>query len=205
MENNIKNGIDSKLFAERVREARGKLSQREFGEKCMLTAQAISKYENADDEDGRLPSIENAAAIAKAAGVSLDWLAGLSDEKSLNGQSKNNMQFETYWDLYLLLRKIACIFGGSLTVKKVKHENEWDEDINDYVSYEAREVTLTIPDELLARFHETAEAIDNLAEKEWKVGGLISIHETARLGLQKKMEMIEIPFQRNDDVWIESR
>ena len=66
-------------FKERLREARTKagLKQSELSEMSNVTAATISAYECSDGKKGQNPSLENAARLAKALNVSIDWLYGL--------------------------------------------------------------------------------------------------------------------------------
>ncbi len=62
-------------FGQRLKEQRTKkgLNQKELSSICGVSTQTISGYE----KGGKLPTIDNAARLAKALGVSLDWLAGI--------------------------------------------------------------------------------------------------------------------------------
>ena len=67
-------------FSLRLREARErkKLTQKQLAELAGITAASVSAYEKLDS--AKSPSIEIAIQLAKALGVSLDWLAGISDD-----------------------------------------------------------------------------------------------------------------------------
>ena len=65
-----------KIFAHRLkmaREIKG-WSQKELAKRSKCSQNAVSNYERGV----QLPSLENAADLAVALGVSLDWLTGLS-------------------------------------------------------------------------------------------------------------------------------
>lgn len=84
-ENNLGDKMEQdNIFAKRLKESRLRtgLKQADLAEKAGITAASISAYESADGTKGKNPSLENAKAIAKALGVSLDWLCGLSDSNS---------------------------------------------------------------------------------------------------------------------------
>ena len=67
------------LFGERMAHARKKrkVSQEELSKKLGVHAPIIGRYERSEVK----PSIEVAAKIAQALGVSLDYLSGISDQE----------------------------------------------------------------------------------------------------------------------------
>lgn len=70
------------IFAQRMKQSRENkgLKQNELAKIVGVTPTTISAYEKSDDEgNGKKPTLENAQAIAKALGVSLDWLSGMSN------------------------------------------------------------------------------------------------------------------------------
>lgn len=68
------------LFAKRLREARESKGWRQsaLSEASGISAATISAYESYDANKGKRPSLNNAISLAKALGVSLDWMCGLS-------------------------------------------------------------------------------------------------------------------------------
>ena len=72
--------MDLSVFGKRLKEARTekKISQKELSALAGVSTVMISSYERSDEKGGN-PSLANAAAIANALNVSLDWLCGLSD------------------------------------------------------------------------------------------------------------------------------
>lgn len=72
--------MDLKIFSERLTETRqaAKLNYKELSKKSGVTSTAISYYEKGT----KAPTLESAAKIAVALGVSLDWLCGI--EKKVN-------------------------------------------------------------------------------------------------------------------------
>ena len=72
--------MDLSVFGKRLKEARtdNKMSQKELSALAGVSTVMISSYERSDEKGGN-PSLANAAAIANALNVSLDWLCGLSD------------------------------------------------------------------------------------------------------------------------------
>jgi transcriptional regulator with XRE-family HTH domain len=69
----------TEIFPKRLREARGALTGREFARRCGIKAQSLSRYERIG---GQLPGAELLATFARTAGVSADWLLGLTDERT---------------------------------------------------------------------------------------------------------------------------
>ena len=75
---------ESTLFAQRLKQARTdkKMKQSELSEISGVSIATISAYESADGTKGKNPSLENARSLAKALGISLDWLCGMPDNIS---------------------------------------------------------------------------------------------------------------------------
>lgn len=65
-------------FAERFKEIRGTMTQREVGYRLDITDGMIQKWERGSS----LPSLENLHRIADLTGLSLDYLTGRSDERA---------------------------------------------------------------------------------------------------------------------------
>ena len=86
-------------YASRIKELRlsHNLTQRDFATSIGTSQNALSGYENKD----RVPSCEILISIATTYNVSLDWLCGLSDNKS----STNIMS--TYSDVIRVLTSIV--------------------------------------------------------------------------------------------------
>ena len=68
------------IFAKRLREARESRGwkQSDLSEASGISAATISAYESYDEKKGKRPSLNNAICLAKALGVSLDWICGFS-------------------------------------------------------------------------------------------------------------------------------
>ncbi|ELB2793228.1 helix-turn-helix transcriptional regulator [Aeromonas hydrophila] len=64
--------METSTLADRLEQLRGKLSYREFAERCGMSESGIRKYFPPFDS---VPSLDKATAIASAYGVSLEWLA----------------------------------------------------------------------------------------------------------------------------------
>lgn len=88
-------------FSSRVKELRQKyeLSQKDFAESIGISPMSISTYESG----AKSPSIDTAAKICEKYKVSLDWLCGLSDIKSLPNK------ISAYSDLFMLLTYLCDI------------------------------------------------------------------------------------------------
>lgn len=76
--------MDREKFSERLRVAReqSKMTQTQLADKAGMKQSKISTYESRNSTT--VPSLDAAASLAAALDVSLDWLAGISDE--LNDQ-----------------------------------------------------------------------------------------------------------------------
>lgn len=93
---------DFSILANRIKELRRSvnMTQREFAKEAGFTAATLSAYENGS----KSPSLEIIMEIAKRFDVSIDWLCGLSEQKS----NKINT-FETYSDIINMLNQIQNI------------------------------------------------------------------------------------------------
>jgi DNA-binding XRE family transcriptional regulator len=65
-----------------ARQVRG-MSQTEFAKKVGISRTTLSAYENHSHHANQRPSLIIAMMMAKMLNVSLDWLAGLSDENGV--------------------------------------------------------------------------------------------------------------------------
>ena len=76
--------MDISIFSRRIKEARRAkdFTQAQLAKQSGVTAATISAYENTDSKKGCNPSLENAAKLAEALSVSLDWLCGSAANKS---------------------------------------------------------------------------------------------------------------------------
>lgn len=70
--------MDISIFSKRLKEARRAkdFTQAQLAKQSGVTAATISAYESTDSKKGCNPSLENAAKLAEALNVSLDWLCG---------------------------------------------------------------------------------------------------------------------------------
>lgn len=76
--------MDISIFSKRLKEARRTkdFTQSQLAKMSGVTAATISAYESTDSKKGCNPSLENAAKLAEALSVSLDWLCGSAANKS---------------------------------------------------------------------------------------------------------------------------
>lgn len=102
-------------FAQRMKNAREEkgLKQNELAKIIGVTPTTISSYEKADsDGNGKKPTLENAQAIAKTLGVSLDWLCGMSESK---GSSYVDFEAKDYFkSLVTILMETSSTFDDTL-------------------------------------------------------------------------------------------
>lgn len=84
------------IFKERIRELRGEESQESFGKKINVSQSTISTWST-----GKTPDAGTLIMIAKKYNISLDWLFGLSDMKSL--RQKPVETTSTYGDMIELV------------------------------------------------------------------------------------------------------
>lgn len=82
----MKNDIDMLTFSKRLKEARtGQgMTQKELADLSGVSTVMISSYERTDAVTGKNPALSSVYAIAKALDVSIDWLCGTTENKSLS-------------------------------------------------------------------------------------------------------------------------
>lgn len=105
------------LLANRLSELRfkKKLSQRDIARQVGITAASLSAYEKGT----KTPSLEVAAKLAQAYGVSLDWLCGLVELEA-------GGKLRTYADLFRLLINLCDANQQSMEIQTKK--TPWRED-----------------------------------------------------------------------------
>lgn len=120
------------VFATRVRERREELdmSQAKLAQAANITPQTLSAYEKAEEDmKGKNPSLENAVAIAKSLGVSLDWLCGRSDDMNMGRPHTYGQLIRTLlplcegYDSYIELTKTISESGEPCTVLLIKDKS----------------------------------------------------------------------------------
>ena len=76
--------MDTTKFATRLKRARNKagMTQDELAKKAEMTQSKVSTYESPKNKS--VPGLDAAAKLAAALGVSLDWLAGISDDEKID-------------------------------------------------------------------------------------------------------------------------
>jgi len=104
----------TETFALRLREARErkKLTQKQLADMAEITAASVSAYEKIDG--AKSPSIEIATKLAKALGVSLDWLAGLSSnaaKSNMDALDLSNIErpLDDYLRMFALLSGLGTV------------------------------------------------------------------------------------------------
>lgn len=127
-------------FARRMREARVQkgIKQNQLADETGLTPQTISLYEKATEGGkGGQPTLKNAVAIAKALGVSLDWLCKL-ELPQLAGQDGKS--------LGEIARDIVLLCDNSPDVKIIEVEQErCSIDPDTGYPYSGSEITEKVP------------------------------------------------------------
>lgn len=78
--------MDTTKFSARLKRARNKakMTQDELAQKAGMTQSKVSTYES--EKNQSVPGLDAAAALAVALGVSLDWLAGISDDEKTDAE-----------------------------------------------------------------------------------------------------------------------
>ena len=113
----------TEIFSLRLREARErkKLTQKQLADAAEITAASVSAYEKIDGT--KSPSIDIAIRLAKALGVSLDWLSGLPDDIASNAKDALDVQ-NVERPLGDYLRMLVLLSGlGTLRIDQKKHED----------------------------------------------------------------------------------
>ena len=92
-----------------------KLSLRELGKKCNVSASFLSDIENSNN----LPSMERTAEIARALEVPISWLLGEdkneeADNSLINDISKDSIMYDLFLDKH--------IFPNGLTYKEMNEK-----------------------------------------------------------------------------------
>ncbi|WP_240915557.1 helix-turn-helix transcriptional regulator [Metapseudomonas otitidis] len=96
---------ESGKFSERLREAIGSQSVLAFSKECGISDSLVRKYLG-----GSLPGTDNLVLMARAAKVSIAWLAAGEGEKHLGGQAANSTDDSTY--AYVPLYDARCSAGS---------------------------------------------------------------------------------------------
>jgi transcriptional regulator with XRE-family HTH domain len=115
----------TEIFSLRLREARErkKLTQKQLADMAEITAASVSAYEKIDGT--KSPSIDIAVKLAKALGVSLDWLAGLPDDIASNTKDALDIQ-NVERPLGEYLRMLILLSGlGNLRIAQESHEDAY--------------------------------------------------------------------------------
>ena len=93
------------IFKERFRELQGEMSNTEFADFLGMSRQTVGFYLNGN----RVPDIIGLEQIARKCNVSADWLIGLSNVKSFDGDVKSASNYlELSEDAVLSLKRISA-------------------------------------------------------------------------------------------------
>lgn len=110
--------MDIAKFSARLKQARNSanMTQSQLAEKAGMTQSKVSTYES--EKCTSVPGLDAAAALAAALGVSLDWLAGISDELKPTTEISGRDFLKQLIDLLLhdeasRLDKIDCRLSGN--------------------------------------------------------------------------------------------
>lgn len=85
-------------LGERIRQVRGKLSQKEFGKKLGVSRSTIAGYEAGNNE----PPLELLVIISKIGNVSMDWLSG---KDTVSTYDSEILYHNPQWKTFLALAK----------------------------------------------------------------------------------------------------
>ena len=118
--------LNDTLFADRLRDARkaAGMSQTTLGEAAGVSAQNISACEKGKN----LPTLFTAVALAKALGVSLDYLCGIDTGAAA---AKPITRLQTIADVVGHLSTLASIFPCSCGIKELPVSDEWACELNE--------------------------------------------------------------------------
>lgn len=122
------------------------LTQKELADMIGVTVAAISSYEREDDP--RTPPVRVLIQLAETFGVSIDWLCGMNDGKSLN----------TYQDAIQAFAALGDAFGFTMKAEELDPENPF--------SFPKYKISLTFDDSTLFEFVQSWEKIYSLYKAE---------------------------------------
>lgn len=150
-------------FSSRLRAEREKsqLTQAQLAQRIGVSTQTISAYEKGG-EKGKLPTLDNAAAIAHELGVSLDYLSGLSDSPSAQA-----VGFKDLSDVFNYLNVLPTYFECSIGKKTVPLPEVEFADLGNGQMDEIRNelvAEITIKDSGLAHFFEKRNQVYQLVK-----------------------------------------
>lgn len=81
----MKQELDMTAFGKRLKEARTEkgMTQKDLADLSGVSTVMISSYERSEAETGKNPALSSIFSIASALDVSIDWLCGRTDKKSV--------------------------------------------------------------------------------------------------------------------------
>lgn len=142
--------MDESTFSSRIKELRSSLglTQIEFAEKIGTTQATLSSYENSD----KTPSLDIVKKIANTFSISIDWLLGRTERKSLT------FDLNTYSDLIKLL---LLIIDNSI----IKQKSYLNTDNFDVSGQPFSTFCLEIDDKQIVDFYQEWKELSSIREK----------------------------------------
>lgn len=171
--------FELQIFADRLKELRSLLNmtQAEFVKDLGITAAALSAYEN----NQKNPSISVAKRIAEKYEISIDWLCGLSDKKTVTDK------LNTYGDLLRWFRDISIRFPHSISIDKIEKKDG---------------ASLVIEDEILVKIFSEWEEVEELCFK--KGPSAIKLFFVWISDLIKQYESVELPKKEDYSIFVDN-
>lgn len=165
--------MDSNIISIRIKELRTslKLTQKDFAASLNISIVSVSSYETS----AKKPSLDILISIAKNYNVSLDWLCGLSENKS------NEKKISTYTDF---IKEILF-----LTQQKY---SDWDSPIiTSYYDFENNKTTLYSECPKITDFFKEYDKMNDLLNS-----GTID-RELFDIWLNKQFDKLNTPINQN--------
>lgn len=184
---------DMAVFAERLKEAREakSLKQKDLAEQIGVSYQTISAYEKIDAAGkSKNPTLENAVSIARALGVSLDWLCGL------DGPDENE-SFKNYKEMgKAIVALVDTVDIGFDVAYKVGDEEYSSSTVMQDIElqkYAIKVPKLVVEDECLRKFVTEWEEIRDLWRCRTIDDKLYNLWLNDRFSSMEKEEIPELP------------
>lgn len=179
--------LDRKRFAERLKEARGKMTKKSLAEMCGVSENTYGKWENGD---GGL-SLFNAFRIAVECGVSLDWLVGLADDRrmALNSETVQEISFKTYGDVFRILEQLKQLSTIRVEASIKEVSDYGSKRVNGMLTrgeVARKAYCLTIRNKKTVEAQETIEKIEGLRKPSQE-----AMEEIGKMALDKFLEILD--------------
>lgn len=165
--------MDSNIISIRIKELRTslKLTQKDFAASLNISIVSVSSYETS----AKKPSLDILISIAKNYSVSIDWLCGLSENKS------NEKKISTYTDF---IKEI-------LFLTQQKYSNLNSPIINSYYDFENNKTTLCSDCPKITDFFKEYDKMNDLLNS-----GTID-RELFDIWLNKQFDKLNTPINQN--------